>query len=232
LKPPRGIAYCAVVIIAAIYFPLAAQVVVEDEIVTTELTLLDINVESAYNMTLAMGLSLAVPGMGHYYIDKPISAFTYLSIDVASLFGAIVFYSLGNQRENEARSYASLFANIESAPSGEAFWRHVGQFMDAASYNEAIELSRGDVSELYTDPANWWRWGDESQQEEYNDMRQRARTMRVASSFFIGAMVANRIVSTVDLRVFRKKSMTRGVSVGSAIAPDLSGAAIVLTAEF
>jgi len=222
------------VLFAAWFFPIAAQVIVEEEdaVVTDVVDLFDIKVDNSRSITAAMAMSIAVPGSGHYYIDKPKSAYLYLALDAASIFGAILFNSLANGRETEARSFAHMAAGIESAPSGEAYWRHVGAYMDAAEYNEAIELSRGGEDGLYTDSRAWWRWADESQQDEYNDMRQKARNMRVVTSFFIGALVVNRIVSVVDLRVFRKKSLSSGVRFESALSPDMIGAALTLKSDF
>jgi len=224
----------ALIFLAATLFPAAAQVIVEDdEIVTGEVNLFDARTENPRSVTAAMGLSAVMPGMGHYYIDKPVSAFAYVSVDLASLFGAIAFNALANQRESGARSFAAAAAGIEKAPSGEAYWRHVGAFMDAAEYNENVELSRGSADDQYQNQESWWRWADGSQKDEYNDLRQKARNLRVASSFFIGALVANRIVSVVDLRVFHRKSLSSGMGVRfePALAPN-SDASLTLRADF
>jgi hypothetical protein len=208
----------AVVLFAAAIFKPAAQVTVSDDIVTGEIALFDVEVDNQRSIAAAMGLSLALPGMGHYYVDRPLPAFAYVAADLASLFGAIVFNGLANGSESAARSFAATAAGIERAPSGEAYWRHVGAFMDAAEYNESVELSRGDGGYLYRDRENWWRWADGEQKGEYNALRQKARDFRVVSSFFIGAMAANRIVSIVDLRVSRKKSMSSGIRFEAAMS--------------
>jgi len=225
-------AVAALALLTAV-FQAAAQVVVEDdEIVTGEVNLFDTRAGSPRSIAAAMGLSAVLPGMGHYYIDKPASAFAYLSVDLAALFGAVAFYALANQRESGARSFAAAAAGIESAPPGEAYWRHVGAYMDAAEYNESVELSRGSADDLYQNPESWWRWADESQMDEYNGMRQKARNLRVASSFFIGALVANRIVSVIDLRVFHRKSLSSGVRFEPALIPGTGGASLTLRADF
>ncbi|MDR0331191.1 MAG: hypothetical protein LBH93_05735, partial [Chitinispirillales bacterium] len=161
----RGCA--ALAFAAALASSAAAQVVVEDEIVTGSITF-DIKDDGRRSLAAAMGLSLALPGVGHYYIDKPKPAFAYIAVDLASLFGAVAFNSLANAQEGNARSFAQVAAGIEKAPAGEAYWRHVGAFMDAAGYNEAVELSRGSADGQYANPENAWRWPDESLKDEYN----------------------------------------------------------------
>ena len=232
MRAVRVLSFAA--LLAAAFSMPSAQVVVEDEdaIVTDVVDLFDVKVDNRRSVAAAMLMSLAVPGSGHYYVDKNKSAYVYLAFDAAFVFGAVLFNNIANGRETEARSFAHMAAGIESAPSGEAYWRHVGAYMDAAQYNEAIELSRGSDDGLYTDPKAWWRWADESQQEEYNGIRQKARDLRVASSFFIGALVLNRLVSVVDLRVFRKKSLSGGVRFESSLPPDMNGAALTLKADF
>jgi hypothetical protein len=228
---PRAVA--ALILFAAAVFPAAAQVVVEDdEIVTGEVNLFDVRAGNPRSVIAAMGLSAVMPGMGHYYIDKPVSAFAYISVDAASLFGAVAFSTLAGQRESGARSYAAAAAGIEKVPSGEAYWRHVGAYMDAAEYNESVELSRGSADNQYQAPESWWRWADESQKDEYNGLRQKARNLRVASSFFVGALVANRIVSVIDLRVFHRKRLSSGVRFEPALAPGIGGASLTLRADF
>ena len=219
---------------AALVSPLAAQVIVEDEIVTGDVSLFDVRSDESGQRSInaALGMSLALPGMGHYYIDKPKSAYVYLSIDLASIFGAVLFNTLANQREDQARSFATAAAGIEKPAKGEAYWRHVGRFMDAAEYNEVIELSRGDPEDQFLMQESWWHWGDESQKKEYNALRQKARDMRVASSFFIGAAVANRIFSAVDLRVFQRKSLSSGIRFEAAFTPDMSEAIVTLRSDF
>jgi len=228
----RACACKALLLAAALAVYAAAQVTVEDEIVTGEVVLFDVKADNQRSLAAAMGLSLALPGMGHYYVDKPQSAFIYLSADLASLFGAVVFYGLADNREKGARSYAASAAGIEKAPSGEAYWRHVGAYMDAAEYNEAVALSREDQDALYQAPENWWRWADGESMDQYNSLRQKARNFRVASSFFVGALVVNRILSTVDLRVFRKKSLSSGIRLEAALTPDISGGGLTLRTDF
>jgi len=228
----RARACTALLLAATLAAQVAAQVTVEDEIVTGEVVLFDVKIDNQRSLAAAMVLSLAIPGMGHYYVDKPKSAFIYLSADLASLFGAVVFYGLADNREKSARSFAASAAGIGKAPAGEAYWRHVGAYMDAAEYNESVELSRGSASDLYQDPEIWWHWADKEQQDEYNNLRQKARNFKVASSFFVGALVVNRIVSTVDLRVFGKKTLSSGVRFEAAVTPDINGAGLTLRTNF
>jgi hypothetical protein len=228
----RARALKALLLAAALAAQAAAQVTVEDEIVTSEVSLFDVKAESQQSLTSAMLISLALPGMGHYYVDKPKSAFIYLSADMVSLFGAVVFNTLADNREKSARSYAVSSAGIQKPPSGEAYWRHVGACMDAAEYNESVELSRGSQDNLYQSTETWWRWPDNENMEEYNAQRQKARNFRVASSFFVGALVVNRILSTVDLRVFGKKSLSSGVHFEASLTPDISGGGLTLKTDF
>jgi hypothetical protein len=223
--PRRGL---AVALLAVAALNAAAQVTVSDDIVTGEVPLFDAKADNRRSLVAAMSLSLALPGMGHYYVDRPFHALAYLSADMVSLFGAIALAGLAGGYEDNARSFAASAASIGKARSGEAYWRHVGAFMDAAEYNEAVELSRGGNGDLYQDPESWWRWADDAQRGEYNALRQKARNFRVAASFFVGALVANRILSMVDLRVSRKRSLASEVRFEAALAPGSAGAAVAV----
>jgi len=230
----RNLQFTILIIISAVICHTSAQVIIEEDIVTHDVNLFhNVTNDDGLNIYKAMGASLVLPGMGHYYLDKPQSAFVYLAVDFASIFGAVLFHTFASGREKDARAFASAAAGIENAPKNDdAYWRHVGAFMDAESYNNAVEISRGSESDMYLDERMWWRWGDESLQQEYNDIRQKARNFRVTSSFFVGALVANRIVSTVDLRVFHRKSLTSKIQFQPALAPDMRSSSLTLRTEF
>ncbi|MDR2727613.1 MAG: hypothetical protein LBB56_00655 [Chitinispirillales bacterium] len=229
----RSLQFSIFILFSAVICHVSAQVIVEDDIVTRDVNLFEPAVnDNQLNIYAAMGASLVLPGIGHYYVDKPKNAFVYLAVDLASIFGAAAFHGFAVQREKDARAFACAAAGIENAPKNDVYWRRVGAFMDAHSYNEAVEISRGSVDDMYLDNKEWWHWADESQQKEYNDIRQKSRNFRVTSSFFIGALVANRIVSTVDLKVFHRKSLTSKIQFEPALAPDTRSSSLTLKTEF
>ncbi|MFP4162984.1 MAG: hypothetical protein ACLFQB_08300 [Chitinispirillaceae bacterium] len=208
-----------------------AQVTVEEDVVTEEVNLFDTVPQSDKSIALAMTASAALPGLGHHYLDESSSAFKYLVFDIAALFGAVLFHSYAVQRESEASAYASTVAGIENPQNNEAYWRHVGSFMEAGDYNEAVDLERS-TNEKYLNHKEWWKWGDESQQEEFNELRKQSRHLKVVSSFFLGGMVLNRIVSMVDLKITQKESGLKSLEFQQSVAPDLSGAGVSLTTTF
>lgn len=208
-----------------------SQVTVEEEVITKEVNLFDTVPRSGKSVAMAMAASAAIPGLGYHYLDNSSSAFKYLAFDLAALFGAVLFHSYSRQREAEACSYASTVGGIEDPQDNEAYWRHVGNFMEAGDYNQAVSLERSDA-EVYVDPREWWRWGDESQKEEFNKLREQSRHFQVVSSFFIGGMILNRIVSIVDLKITQKESVLKSLEFQQSIAPDLSGAGVSLTTSF
>ncbi len=219
----------AVLAVAAV--DVFSQVTVEEEVITKEVNIFDSVPQSNKSVTMAMAASAAVPGLGHHYLDNSSSAFKYLAFDVAALFGAVLFHSYSRQREGEACTYASTVGGIEDPQDNEAYWRHVGNFMEAGDYNQAVSLERSEA-EKYLNPKEWWRWGDESQKEEFNKLREQSRQFQVVSSFFIGGMILNRIVSIVDLKISQRESVLKSLEFQQSIAPDLSGAEVSLTTSF
>ena len=67
-------------------------------------------------------------------------------------------------------------------------------------YNETQELIYRNQSNDYLTPNLQWRWDDPSSMQTYGALLDKSQAYQVASSFFIGAMILDRLVSFVDAR--------------------------------
>lgn len=207
-----------------------AQVTIQDKS-TDSVNVFSVTEQSVKSAKLAMAASFVLPGMGHQYLGRAQSAFAYIGVDILSLFGAIFSEQYSRKLESDARGYAGLYASVKNGTKDDYYWRVIGEFNDMESYNQAVRLNR-DFDEEYTDGKMSWKWIDDSFREEYSQIMKNSRQFHTAASFFIGAMVLNRIVAFVDIRATTRYKGIKSTAFQPLISPDFTSAGIAVSAGF
>ena len=174
--------------------------------------------EARKSPTLAMTASLLLPGSGHQYFERNRSALTYFTAEAMAIFGFFVCKHYSDKLTSDAMGYAWIHSGARGAvaEADDNYWQAVGKFMDVQEYNTVMDLNRTPDKKI-SDATRIWHWDDKSSQDDYNAIRSSSRTFHVASSFFIGAMVLNRVVAFIDIRTAtRSRGVKRtGLSVTS-----------------
>jgi len=181
----------------------SAQVQVEEEVSTDSVNILQLSKnESEKSIALAMTANLLVPGLGHYYMGNEKVAFGFIASDVLFLFGAITCNQYSNNIFSSARAYAYKYANVQGGSGADDyFWQNVGTTMDSKGYNMIQELNRASETDEYLASNLQWKWSDDYYRTQYNGFIKKSMHYKVASNFFVGAMILNRLVSFVDMKI-------------------------------
>jgi hypothetical protein len=230
---------------ALVFSPaIMAQVHVEEEVSSDSVDVFSKSNESENSSALAMVANLALPGLGHYLFGEPKIALGYLTAEALFIFGAFSANQYSQELNHSARSFAFAYANVQGgAGATDFFWENVGKTMDsdglnqshALGYNQIMDLNRASDKDKYLTPNLQWRWIDESYRKNYNNLIKKSQKYKVASNFFLGAMLLNRIVSFVDLRTMSRHN-GKGLFSSLRFYPDynaLTGASsLVCTSEF
>lgn len=194
----------------------------------------DIVTESNKNNGIILTSTLLLPGSGHQYIGRAYSALSYVSADVISLVCALFFKSKSTLLTTDAKAYAALYAGTVSNSSDERYWQMLGHFTTMSAYNNTMDLVR-DPDSKYTDANLLWSWEDESYQKKYVSMQKNSKKVNILGSFFLGAMVLNRVVAFIDLK-YSLKHNTFGqrspISLQPYITPNLSAPGLALSTTF
>jgi hypothetical protein len=214
---------------------ISAQVVTEETVVTDSVDLSIPKEQATKSPGLAMAATILLPGLGHQYLGKQQSAFAYFSAEALFVVGAVFCEQYSAKVFKNTRSYAWVYGMASGGPGAdERYWQRVGDYLDSRKYNEDQELNRTPEAKYVAENLQW-RWADESYMKDYRSMRADATTFHVASSFFLGAMVLDRIVSFIDVRAstrdrgFRK---TAAVSVRPTLSGDFSTVGMRLSSSF
>jgi hypothetical protein len=178
------------------------QIVTEERVVTDSVDLFSQpQKESRKSAGLAMAASLVLPGLGHQYLGARRRALVYFGTDVLLVFGAVLSERSSHRIYEDARAYAWTYAGAGGGRvADDTYWQNVGHYLDSRGYNQVQELN-GTPEHKYVDPQQQWAWVDEEHMDTYAGHREDAASYHVASSFFIAALVLNRVVAFVDVRI-------------------------------
>jgi hypothetical protein len=159
----------------------------------------------------ALWSTLLIPGSGHQIVGKNKRALGYITFDLLSLFGALYFNQFSNKLISNYQSYASNYAGIKESINNDFYWEVIGSFDNYYDFQETMDLVR-EKDKRFVEEKYFWMWEDSLFRAEYVTMQKKAKRIRMVSSFFIGAMILNRIVAFIDLRSTLKNNRFSKVS--------------------
>ncbi|MBN1981301.1 MAG: hypothetical protein JW795_07215 [Chitinivibrionales bacterium] len=187
------------------------QVVTEETITTDTISLLSQEtVRQTKNASMVMPLvaNAIVPGVGYYLVGDEQRAFASMTIEAVGLVSALWCSRYAQSLMTDSRNFATLYAGCRSSrvPS-DSYWNTIGTaaFFNDKQYNEIQRLNgETDAARYYLSVDDRWAWISPEAQKRYRDIRSNGRRFTVASSFCIGVLVLNHIVSFVNLRFLTK----------------------------
>jgi hypothetical protein len=216
---------------ALLWNNLAAQVTVPNGISTDSVDIFSEHQQEDKSPTIAIAASLVLPGSGHQYFNLDRSALVYFSAEAAAIFAFVFCDHYANKLALDATGYAWIHSGARGSVNDitDTYWQAVGEFMDVQDYNNVMDLNRTPQKKISTTD-RIWHWDDKSSQDAYNAVRSSSRSYRVASSFFIGAMVLNRVIAFINIRaVSRNRTIKRTGATSFDITPILSASPSSIT---
>ena len=158
------------------------------------------NSDTGPSARVAFFKSLAVPGWGHYYVDKSDwnRGKYHLGADVMLI---VSFFGLNIHSSNLQQNwygYARSEAGIDIEHRNRTIQLAVGDFNNLSAYND-YQLRTRNWDQLLEDrPENRWNWADDEARAEYNEIRNRFENIDQQLPALIGLMVVNRVVSAIS----------------------------------
>jgi hypothetical protein len=189
--------------------PVSCQVVVEEDVTTDTVDLFAKGTVPQKSGILAMGASLVLPGLGQQYLGQKGRALAYFSAEALFIFGAAYCNHNAAQIFNSAKSYAWEHTNVEGgAGADNKFWQNVRYYDESDGLNQSISRGYNKEQELinrgqdhdYLAPNLQWRWDDPANRKTFGAFLDKSNSYQIVASFFIGAMVLDRLISFVDAR--------------------------------
>jgi len=143
--------------------------------------------------------SLILPGWGELDFKNEKRSKQFL-IQEASIW--LSFFGLkyiSNTYESSYKAFAALHASTDLENKPFQYRVDIG---DYNTYDEFIDSKRRNRQTDLIWPENLgyeWEWDSESNRKKYDDMRIVSGIAKKYSKFAIGAMIANRIISAIDV---------------------------------
>lgn len=154
--------------------------------------------EDKVDVTKAALLSFVLPGAGQWYAGEKNRAGAFLAGEGIMWAAFAYFKTVQSVKQSDYEAYALANAGINPDGKNDDFYRILSFYLSREEYNSAgriIDPSRP----YYPDTEYWdWRWRSEQDLEAYRNLRNQQAEARNRSRFAIGALVANRILSTFD----------------------------------
>jgi hypothetical protein len=203
----------------------SAQVVVEESIKTDSIDIFASAQTKAPSITVPLVATAIMPGLGHQMLKKEKRAIAFLSADALLIFGMIFCEITSQATLDNAKAFAYAYAGAQGgAGADKQYWSNVSKYMDSngldalsAGFNQTQEISRT-YTEKYSADNLQWRWLDEDRRKDFGKQLFNSTQFHVAATFCLSALIANRVISLIDLRVnTRQRAITGHVSAAPAL---------------
>lgn len=144
--------------------------------------------------------SLALPGWGHHYADHQNwnRGKLHLAADVLLIAGLTGSVMQERNLHTTYHTHASLKAGVDTKNRGRSFQLAVGGYENLWEYND-YQLRSRNWSRIFPDEReNRWEWRSEEDRHQYNELRNRRENAKNRVPMIVGAMVVNRVLSSVS----------------------------------
>ncbi|MCI0405816.1 MAG: hypothetical protein L0Z48_02680 [candidate division Zixibacteria bacterium] len=182
----------------------------------------------------AVGLSVLLPGSGHWYLGNRNRARLFFGIEAAgwTSFAGFLWYS--NQRENDYQNYAVAHAGADPAGKDEQFWRSLTFYENRDEYNKIGRVTNL-ANPFYPEIAFYnWQWDSPEAMQAYRDMRNSSKTAHRRAIFTLALLGVERLVAAADAYRLAKKINSKAASGELEVyfEPSASGGRLVLSRSF
>ncbi|HID32039.1 MAG TPA: hypothetical protein EYP24_01515 [bacterium (Candidatus Stahlbacteria)] len=166
--------------------------------------------------TKAILASALLPGLGELTMKKKNKAKTFLFAEASIwfLYGSMTLYA--RKYRTASRSYAAHYAHANINNDSEEYFDLVERYQSADLYNEyvlrdAIDLFPGDYEKqqeylkehgIFGDDK--WCWDSNDERLHYWYLRRTMRDALRKVSYATGLLIANRIISMIDVAIFTR----------------------------
>ncbi|MGH8004215.1 MAG: hypothetical protein ACRECJ_05780 [Limisphaerales bacterium] len=195
---------------------------------------LDAQAKGKVSTLKAVGLSVFLPGSGHWYLGSRNRAKVFFGTEAVgwASFAGFLWYS--NQREQDYRNYAVAHAGADPTGKDEQFWRSLTFYENRDEYNKIGRVTNL-ANPFYPEIAFYnWQWDSQESMQAYRDMRNSSKTAHRRAIFTLALLGVERLVAAADAYRLAKKinSKTSSGELEVYFEPSGSGGKLVLSRSF
>jgi hypothetical protein len=163
----------------------------------------------------AMLMSAIIPGAGQFYIGSDTKGGIFLGSDIVIIGSYIRFRKEKENAVDHYKMFANAHAGLQSGRS-EDIYILAQQYMSSELHNLEVEMqarnfyiglhNRPDLYQEYLDrylvsAEDSWEWLNTGDFKRYYGIRRSRRDFEVYETFALGAMILNRVISSLDAAI-------------------------------
>ncbi|MCK4578492.1 MAG: hypothetical protein KAU50_06860 [Candidatus Marinimicrobia bacterium] len=176
----------------------------------------------------ALVRSLILPGWGQQHLGATRAARKFLLTEGLLWLSHFTFKTGAGTYEQDYQAYAAEHAGVAMVDRPAIYYYHVGAYNSLDDYN-AEQLRQRNIGDVYDVGENLeWQWDSGANREEYVDLRRTSLQLGKAATFATGGLIFNRAVAAINVLFLSR----RGISAASIVAPNSSGARLILSFNF
>jgi len=162
-------------------------------------------------------LSLVLPGAGQYYAESKGRAHIFIGTDAALWISFFALRSYGSWLKKDYRSYAAVHAGINPNGKPDGFFEDLTYYQSRDEYNQFAPLYSNGEDIIYPETAFWdWQWDYTASRYYYRHLRNKSKSAYRNSTFVVGLLLANRLVSSLDAaRAVKKYNQRKSLEISS-----------------
>jgi hypothetical protein len=150
------------------------------------------------SVSLAVVLSLLLPGMGELYVGD-YSTGRYLTAADGALWITYASFELyGTWLRDDARKFATTNAGVNLSGQDNQFFVDIGNYKDVYYYNERKLQERQDNKLYDPNSSYFWSWNDDQNRQEYKKLRISSDQAFNSKQYVVAAVIINHIVSAIN----------------------------------
>jgi len=194
----------------------------------------------------AMAMSAVLPGAGQAYLGQNTKAGIMMTADMLAIFSLYRFTKEINGLTDDFKVFAYSNAGLRRGVSDDIYrlahnWRSSDAYHDAMrlwardlfliilndpeSYARAIEVNS-------LSPEDSWDWDHDAYFWHYRSIRRDRQNFEIYRNFAVGAMIVNRLISTIDSVIFANRLNNSNAQLFSMPDFDRKGMALFYEVKF
>ena len=177
--------------------------------------------------------SLVLPGWGEHSLGNHQRGYGFNSAEILGWIAYAAFQIQGRTLKENMKTYAAEHAGVYPKGKDDDYFTDIGNYMNFIDYRDQKCRNR-QYEALYPENAEYfWAWDSDNSRKKFDRIRVNSSTALRNSSFAIGALIANRIISVIDVMILTKDRIEKtGPDLEATFLPQREGLALQLNLNF
>ena len=141
--------------------------------------------------------SAIIPGWGEKSLGKTERARFFFNTEISLWTICLSTYTYANHTKMKYTAYAAEHAGINARGKTHKYWVDIGNYIDYEAHNSE-HLRWRNFNELYEEEDSW-RWDSSTRMKKFEDYRIKSDFLFKTGGYMIGAIILNRIISSIDV---------------------------------